>query len=33
MILVNSTYRAATDEENEQLDKIDNIMHKYDRCV
>lgn len=31
MILVNSTYRAATDEENEQLDKIDNIMHKYDK--
>ena len=31
MILVNSTYRSATDEEDEQLNKIDTILHKYDK--
>lgn len=30
MILVNSTYTAATEEENEQLDAIDTIIHSYD---
>ena len=30
MILVNSTYSSATDEENEQLNKIDTILHSYD---
>ena len=31
MILVNSTYRSATDEEDVQLNKIDAIMHQYDK--
>lgn len=30
MILVNSIYRSATDEEDEQLDRIDKILHTYD---
>lgn len=31
MILVNSTYRSATEEENKQLNAIDNIIHNYDK--
>ncbi|WP_416327169.1 efflux RND transporter permease subunit [[Eubacterium] hominis] len=33
MILVNSTFQSATDEENEQLNKIDDIMHQYDQTA
>lgn len=31
LIVVNSDYRAATDQENAQLDEIDNIIHEYDK--
>ena len=31
LIVVNSDYKAATDELNTQLDKMDTIIHKYDK--
>ena len=30
LLVINSDYRAATDQENKQLDQIDSIIHKYD---
>lgn len=31
LIIANSDYKAATDQENEQIEKIDKIVHKYDK--
>lgn len=31
LVVVNSEYRGATDEENEQLDTLRDILHKYDK--
>ncbi len=31
LVVVNSEYRGATDEENEQLDTLREILHKYDK--
>ena len=33
LILVNSAYKVSTDECNDQIDKIDKIIHKYDKSA